>query len=411
MASSSNDNLFWIIIILFDCLVYGLCCLLIVKRKSITYISIRSPTLLLLTNFSNFIISISLILFKITKSNFFSIIFYTFRFTMIVAILIRYERILACFRINISKFYNKRYLLQEKFYVRISLFSLIICFLFILIMNIIFKNCFEIFNLSHKPDNNNIRPQMYIWVMWNFIEQALIITYIFRILNKKLKYYLFFELCFIFVINFFISNYSTGIYVNDRKSDNSDFVIIHLIGLYIYLILNGLFPTIMSFCSPVSISYNFTPKLITNLYLFLTNEDCYKSFNDYLSEKGNNGCFYLKLYTHIMKYKLDMALNPDKALGQSEANEIFNTYFNSETYSQQIDQVIMQNVREKCQMLNYNTFNRGIFDDALQYVFDELNKRFIDYKNSEAFYDLFNEINLYSFIQCKMCNIGLINKF
>ena len=178
MASSSNDNLFWIIIILFDCLVYGLCCLLIVKRKSITYISIRSPTLLLLTNFSNFVISISLILFKITKSNFFSIIFYTFRFTMIVAILIRYERILACFRINISKFYNKRYLLQEKFYVRISLFSLIICFLFILIMNIIFKNCFEIFNLSHKPDNNNIRTQMYIWVMWNFIEQALIITYI-----------------------------------------------------------------------------------------------------------------------------------------------------------------------------------------------------------------------------------------
>ena len=115
MARSSNDNLFWIIIIIFDCIVYGLCCLLIVKRKNITYISIRSPTLLLLTNFSNFIISISLILFKITKSNFFSIIFYTFRFTMIVAILIRYERILACFRINISKFYNKRYLLQEKF--------------------------------------------------------------------------------------------------------------------------------------------------------------------------------------------------------------------------------------------------------------------------------------------------------
>ena len=330
---------------------------------------------------------------------------------MIVVILLRYERILACFRININKFYNKRYLLQEKYYVLISLISLFISFFIILIMNLIWKNCFEIFNLSHKPDNDNIKSQMYIYVTWNFIEQALLITYIFRIFNKHLKYYLSLELYLIFVINFFVSNYSTGIYINDKISDNSDFIIVNLIILYIFIILNGLFPTIMSFCSPVNISYNFTPKLLNNLYLFLTNEDCYKAFNDYLSEKGNNGCFYLKLYTHIMKYKLDTALNLDKVLRLSEAKEIFNTYFNSETYAQQIDQTIMSSVREKCQMLKLNNFNQGIFDDALQYAFNELNKRFTDYKKTEAFQELFNEINIYSFMQCKMYNIGLINKF
>ena len=122
MSESSSDKLFWIIIILFNCLVYGLCCVLLIKRKTFSYISIRSPSLVLLANFSNFLISISLILFKITKSNFFSIIFYTFRIIMIIAILISYERILACFRINISTFYNKRVLLQEKFYVRITFF-------------------------------------------------------------------------------------------------------------------------------------------------------------------------------------------------------------------------------------------------------------------------------------------------
>ena len=415
MAESSSDKLFWIIIILFNCLVYGLCCVLLIKRKTFSYISIRSPSLVLLANFSNFLISISLILFKITKSNFFSIIFYTFRIIMIIAILISYERILACFRINISTFYNKRVLLQEKFYVRITFFSFIIILIFIIIMNIAYKHCFEILSLSTKSDdtnNDNTKYQMYAWVIWNFIEQTLIITYISRIFNKNLKYYLKLELYLIFLVSFFFSNYSTIIYLNIiSKSDNSVFIIVNLISLYIYLIINGLLPTIMSFCSRVNISYNFTPKLINNLYLFLTNKDCYKSFNEYLSEKGNNGCFYLKLYTHIMKYKLDIALDINKEQGLSEANEIYNIYFNSETYSQQIDQVILLNVRDKCQMLKLNSFNKEIFDDALQYAFNELNKRFTEYKNSEEFKELFNEINLYSFIQCKMCNTGLINKF
>lgn len=414
MAKSSNDKLSWIIIILFNCLAYGLCCVIFLKRKTFSYISIRSPSLVLLANFSNFLISLSLILFKVTKSNFFSIIFYTFRITMIITILMRYERILTCFRINIDKFYKKRFLLQEKFYVRISLFSFIIILIFIIIMNITCKHCFEILSISTKldePNNDNTKSQMYVWVIWNFIEQALIITYISRIFNKNFKYYLSLELYLNFLISLIFANYSTVIYLNKSKNDNSDFIIINLISLYIYLILNGFFPTIMSFCSRVNISYNFTPKLINNLYLFLTNEDCYKAFNDYLTEKGNNGSFYLKLYTHIMKFKLDMALNISKEQGLSEANEIFNIYFNSETCSQQIDQVILLNVRDKCQMLKLNTFNKEIFDDALQYAFNELNKRFTDYKNSDEFKELFNEINLYSFIQCKMSNTGLINKF
>ena len=167
----------------------------------------------------------------------------------------------------------------------------------------------------------------------------------------------------------------------------------------------------MSFCSTVNISYNFTPKLINNLYLFLTNEECYKSFNQYLILKGNNGNFYLKLYTHIMKYKLDLALNINNNQGFNEANIIFNTYFNSENYSEQIPHEILLKVRDKCQVLRTHSFNSNIFDDGLQYAFNELNKNFAEFRNSKEFKDLVEEINLYSFIQCKMCNIGLINKF
>lgn len=411
MANSSNHKTFWIIVIFFNCLVYAVCCLLIIKRKAYTYISIRSPTLLLMTNFCNFLMSITLVIFNLTKVNFFSIFFYIFRLLMFVSIIMRYERILSCFTINIKKFYNKRYLLQEKFYVRISLLSFFIFFIIIMIINFIAKHCFEIFNLSNNSINNNfVKPQMYIWVLFNFLEQSIIITYISRIYNRKLKFLLSLELYIIFLVSVFYSNYTSLIYLNKSKNDNSDVIIISLIILYIYLILNGLMPIIMSFFSTVNISYYYTPKLLNNLYLFLANEQCYKAFNDFLLEKGNSS-FYLKLYTYIMKFKLDTALNVDRNQRVNEAKEIYNNYLNKETTSQLIREEVLIKVRDKCKLIQLNSFNNEMFDDALQFVFEELNKKFAEYKKTDEFNELLEEINLYSFIQCKMCNIGLINKY
>ena len=51
-----------------------------------------------------------------------------------------------------------------------------------------------------------------------------------------------------------------------------------------------------------------------------------------------------------------------------------------------------------------------MFDDGLQYVFEELNNRFTDFRNTQKFKDLLYKINLDSFIECKLYNIGLINK-
>ena len=406
--SENQDKKNWIIIIIFNCIVYGLCCLIIIKKKNFTYISIRSPTLLLIANFSNFLISISLLLYKITGENLISFFYYIFRLTMIASILLRYERIMACFKINIQKFYNKRRLLQEKFYVRILLLIFAIFFILLMIINFVGNKTFELFNISSKDEL--FKTQMMTWVIWNFIEQLILVTYIFRIYKQNLKYILSLELYILFIILFLYNNYCDIIYLI-QKNNNIDFVVISLIVLYICLFLNGLLPIIMTLCSKVIISYNFTPKLINNLYLFLTNEECYRSFNFYLIKKGNNGSFYLKLYTHIMKFKLDLALNINRVEGLNEANEIFNNYFNSENYSQQIDHETLQKVRDKCQILKLNSYNKEIFDDGLQYAFNELNKRFLEYRNSNEFQELLEEINMHSFIQCKMCNTGLINKF
>ena len=403
MAKISNGH--WIIIFIFNCAVYGLCCLMILKRKNFSYISIRSPTLLLFTNFSNFLATVFLIFHKMTDSNFITIFYYIFSFLMLASIILRFERILICFKININNFYKKRYLLQEKFYVRILICLAIILSIFLIIINSVTNNCAESFYSGNKS-----LSKMKFWVAWNFIEQIIIITYIYRIFEKRLKYFLSLELYSIFILWLLYTNCYSFIYLNNKK-DDLGFIYISLFVLYFCLIINGFIPIIMSICSTVTISYCFTPKLLNNLYLFLTNEYCYQSFNEYLIEKGNNGTFYLKVYTYIMKFKLDTALNKNKNLLINEAREIYRIYFNTENYSQQITVETLQKVRDKCQILKQNSYNNEMFDDGLQYIYNELSKIFKEYKNSDNFWELLAEINLFSFIQCKMCNTGLINKF
>lgn len=413
----SFNKTFWIILIFFNIIVYGLCCLMIIKRKTFTYISVRSSTLLLITNFSNFLINIFLILYKLTDSNFISMFYYIFKFMMMISIFLRYERLLACFNINnedrynMKKFYSKRHRIQEKFFVRIFLGLFFVFFTLLIIISIIGFKHFELFYSSSRNEEQNFIKQTYVWIIWNFIEQFVLITYIFRIFNKKFNHLLSFEIYSLLIISFLYSNFSSFVTLYNNFG-NTNYIMTSLIFLYLCLILNGFLPIVMTFCSKGNMSFYFTPKLLNNLYLFLTNEYCYQAFNEYLINKKNNGSFYLKLYTHIMKFKLDCALNNNnRAQGVNEATEIYNNYFSVENYSHLIEQETLLKVKDKCQILKVNGYNRIMFDDALQLAFNELNKRFSEFRNTQEFIELSEEINLNSYIHCKMFNIGLINKF
>ena len=115
------SEIYWWIPFGINILLYGICCLFILKRKNYSIISIRSPTLLLGTNIGNFLIGFVLILFKITGKNFFSSFYYLFRVMMIVSVFLRYERIILCCSINKNdqfdkkQFYKKRKIYIEKF--------------------------------------------------------------------------------------------------------------------------------------------------------------------------------------------------------------------------------------------------------------------------------------------------------
>ena len=419
------SKIFWWILFSINFLLYGVCCLLIIKRKRFSTISIRSPTLLLSTIIGNFLMSLVIILFKITRQNFFSSFYYLFRAVMIVSLFLRFERIILCCGINkndeidMKYFYKKRYLYIEKFYVKILMILFTIFLLVTIIIRAIKKEYLEVFYTNENVQLDEVKT--WIWVIWNFVEQFLMITYLFRIYNIiSPKQFIKFELYSFLIVWFIYSNFSFIFAIHNRNNmtnSNNAFVMVSLAVLYISLILNGYLPLTMSFFSKTLVTYHFTAKLMNNLYLFLTDQTCYESFNDYLINKrqeneNDNGPFLLKLYTHIMKFKLYFVLNAtNRELGLSEANKLYRTFFEDETNSKLIDQVIILKVKNECKDLQNNVLSKNIFDDALQYVFNELNKRFNDYKNSREYKELQAKISLASYIKCKMSNTGLINKF
>ena len=414
-----NNKIVWIIIIIINVIIYGVCCFLILRRKNFTAISIRSPTLLLSSIVSNFIMNLVIILHKIVNSNFISIFYYIFRLMLTFSFFLKFERILICFRYNkdkfntnenMEKFADKRYLLQEKFYVKIFIGFFGVIFLSILIIELIGVVCFELFYGSFNINMDNYRAQMYFWIILNFLENAAFMTYIFRLHNKRLRFILKKELYFVFFIFFVYSNYISFSNIF-RAYNESEFILITLVTLYLLLLLNGFLPVFATFWYRNILNYQITPKLMNNLYLFLTNKKCYRKFYKYLLKSEDNYIYYLKLYTHIMKYKLDIALRTNNEQGLKEAKDIYNKYFENDGFLLYVTQDIIFKIKSKCEILKNNTFKDDIFDDGLQYAYNQLNVKFNEFIKSDEFKELNDDIELSSLVQCKMLNTGLINKF
>ena len=413
------SNIVWIIIIIVNVIIYGLCGFLIIKKKSLTAISIRSPTLILGSILSNLIMSLTLILPKLVNSSFITIFYYIFRLMMTISIFLRFERILACFRYNkdkfntnenMEKFANKRYLLQEKFYVKIFIGVFVVIFIIILILELLKVRCFELFSCSYNKNMNDFKSQMFIWTILNFLENAAFMTYIFRLYEKRLRFILKKELYLLFAILFIYSNF-VCLYNIFEKYNDELFTLVSLSTLYILLLLNGFLPVFASFWYKNILNYQITPKLMNNLYLFLTNKKCYRKFYNYLMKAGDNSIYMLKLYTHIMKYKLDLAIKKNKEQGLREAKDIYYKYFENEGYLLYVTQDIIIKIQNKCEILRSNNYKEDLFDDGLEYAYNQLTVKFGEFIKSEDFKELNDDIELDSIVQCKMQNTGLINKF
>ena len=268
-------------------------------------------------------------------------------------------------------------------------------------------------NFLHKDleEPDLVRIKGIIWQVITFIEHIIILTYVYKIFVNKLKQKLRFEIISFFIIWFIYSNI-VSLLDDPENTENDKFIIYISLGVcYLFLFLNAILPILISFSYKYSTCYHFTPKLMNNLYLFLSNENCYKQFSNYLNGLNGNGSYHLKLYTQIMNYKLGFKLKIDNNQGFLEASNIRDEYFNSANGDGKLSKEVYDNVKKECEGLNNNHFTENMFDDALQYSFNELGRYFNDFRKTDSFKELYEEFYLTSYIQCKMCNVGLINKF
>ena len=458
------ETIYDIILLIFNILAYCICIFLILKRKSYTCLSIRSPFLLIINNFSGFVISVLIILYDLINKknnsieNVFDFIYYIFQVNMIISFLMRSHRVFECCkiksdeRIDIQIFYNKRYIFQEKFYVKMCLFFIVVFFIiYTLLFAFVKDKDYVITNIFYDKDNKKITI---VWNFLNFLEIFALITYSYLLTINKVKQKLLIEIYLMTIAWFLYYNVITFLEIKDKENENQKYhnsqIILTLIFLYICLILNGFFPIILSFCYYTAIPYHFNPKLMNNFYLFLSNEKCYKEFNDYLIEKKYKEEKLLKIYSYIMKFKLMFFSDENIEIIRNEATIIYSNFFeniinninnnniikdensnenlintgnnlilnnNNEMFDMNVINSVKSKYNEEFGKNNIisneenNNSLQDIFDDALKYCYEKLGEKFIEFRKTNQFQRLYEDLAYNSYIQCKMSNTGLINKF
>ena len=400
--------------------------MLIIKKSSFTCISIRSPKLLLLNNIGNLFMSIIIII-----TNFFendekgkkivSIFYYLTNFLIMIPFCLRFHRITKCCEIqkdersDLRQLYQKRYLYEEGFYLKLTLIIMAVLTLILIISDaaIKFDDSFTANFLFAKKENLKNAKTM-VWLVINFIEHLILLTYAYKICVNQLKQKLRFEIISFFIIWFLYSNVAYSLEKSASKN-NKDYdlmiIIISLVVCYLFLFLNAILPILISCSYKYSTGYHFTPKLMNNLYLFLSNERCYKEFSNYLSRLPGNGSTYLRIYIQIMNYKLGFKLKVDNETGFQEACLIRDAYFRNDNMNDILSKDVVDKVKTECEGIHNNHFTEGMFDEALQYCFNELGKLFNEFRKTDKFKELYEEFYMTSYIQCKMVNVGLVNKF
>ena len=111
-----------------------------------------------------------------------------------------------------------------------------------------------------------------------------------------------------------------------------------------------------------------------------------------------------------MNYKLGYKLKINNEQGFVEAMDLRDEFFDANNIAH-LPENVFGIVKQECKSLDNNNFQESMFDEALKYCFTELGKIFNEFKKTEEFKELYKNLFLTTYIQCKMCNVGLINKF
>ena len=170
-----------------------------------------------------------------------------------------------------------------------------------------------------------------------------------------------------------------------------------------------LFPLYINRSDTMLISTIFNPKLVTDFYLFVSDEICYYSFSNYLNSDEIDK-FLLQLYIEIMKFKFKFTLEAEYNNVVYEAKKIYDKYFdnNALTYNY-LNKEIINSVKKSCEMIDKGQCNYEMFDNLLVNVYQILKEKFYNFQKTEEYKILVQNINMNSYIQYKVLDMPNIN--
>ena len=409
-------------------LIYAFIFRVFYKKRNYCFIKFYSFILLLIMLMSLFILNIIMIysdkdhIIKMNYPKFFIILYQISSTSFFLAFSLRIGKIIQSINLandlinsnrkKASIFYSKRYSLMDNFYFKIFGFFFII---FNIILIIKFYNNTEHYNfipyLTEIP--GELTKEKISILKFNagilFIKSFIILTLLYHVLflsNVKKFIKVILSLENLLYLLYFQLIIFTNIFTNNQTFFPQ--IIFYLFEI-IQIILLIIIPLYMNKSDTMLITTVLNPKLVSDFYLFVSDEICFYSFSNFLNSNEIDK-FLLQLYIEIMKFKFKYSLEAEYNNVVYEAKKIYNKYFgkDSKTYNY-LNNDILNNVRKSCEMIDKGQCNYEMFDSLLVNVYQILREKFYEFQKTEEYQILIQNINMNNYIQYKILHMPNIN--
>ena len=405
-----------------------------IKRNSDNiFFSMRSSNLMIITNTLIFLSFASYILndtFYDDYQNtghlkFLSALYSVFQIGVFIALVLRYFRLfLSCRNPEDSQnvqynLFETKYYHYEYFYVRVILLSVLIT-LIVSIINYFAGNnniAMFAFEIEFNKNREGIDGLYYFWIIFSSIQTVFFITFALLIAKTHLNpdVYITQEISLVALINYLYSLSICISFIIDKngKGDMNLFVrfIPMIYNLLIYFIVIAL-PFLYGVFNSTVIIYDLPGELCSSLYLFLTKEKCFDVFHNYLKtqdSENEKSVFLLDLLISIFKFRLLVTNNESRALIVDEMDNIRLHYLNINDTNHYLDANLVKDALDACILFrNANNIKANIFDKLAAEVYQFLEQKFKEFKETGLFDNIKNELNEETNIRCKLTNFGLI---
>ena len=421
-------NLTCFLLSFFSSLIYAFIFRVFYKKRNYCFVKFNSFILLLIILMSLFILNIIMIytdkdhIIKMSYPKFFIILYQISSTSFFLAFALRIGKIIQSINLandlinsnrkKASIFYSKRYSLMDNFYFKIFGFFFII---FNIILIIKFYNNTENYNfipyLTEIP--GELTKEKISILKFNagilFIKSFIILTLLYHVLflsNVKKFIKVILSLENLLYLLYFQLIIFTNIFTNNQTFFPQ--IIFYLFEI-IQIILLIIIPLYMNKSDTMLITTVLNPKLVSDFYLFVSDEICFYSFSNFLNSNEIDK-FLLQLYIEIMKFKFKYSLEAEYNNVVYEAKKIYNKYFgkDSKTYNY-LNNDILNNVRKSCEMIDKGQCNYEMFDSLLVNVYQILREKFYEFQKTEEYQILIQNINMNNYIQYKILHMPNIN--